>query len=362
LKFKPTGDMLNTETLKAGFLLSGEHETLPFGELKALFEIFNINSENLKLIKNYAIFESELNVEAIQNIVKRGGYVNEGHLILFECPFDENNLESSLKTLYALSELSNYPLKETESFAVRVHKLDREKVAKSMEIEKKLGSIIKAKTCAAVNLKNPEKTVKIVISDNTAHVSVVIEKRDVEYFQNNRPHLRAYFHPGCIMPKLARCMVNLSRVTEEGIVLDPFCGTGGFLIEAGLIGCKLIGSDIDEQMVNGAILNLKTYDLDKNVISIKRENAKHVSDYLSELKIEKIDAIITDPPYGISTSKKGDMIEIFEEIVKVLKDGDYLVFAAPNKMELDLELTEFYEMRVHKSLTRYIHVYKKQVK
>ena len=70
--------MLNTETLKAGFLLSGEHETLPFGELKALFEIFNINSENLKLIKNYAIFESELNVEAIQNIVKRGGYVNEG--------------------------------------------------------------------------------------------------------------------------------------------------------------------------------------------------------------------------------------------------------------------------------------------
>ncbi|WP_048059163.1 DNA methyltransferase [Methanococcus vannielii] len=350
---------MNLKNEYAGFLLSGEHEHLPFSELNALLEIFNIKAENLKIFKNYAVFNGIISKENIQNIVKRGGYINEGHLILFECPFDEFNLEKSIEELYRISEITDFPISKNETFAVRVHKLDREKVAKSMEIERKMGSIIKSKTFSSVNLKNPEKTIKIVISDNLAYVSVVLEKRDVEYFQNNRPHLRAYFHPGCIMPKLARCMVNLSRINENDILLDPFCGTGGFLIEAGLIGCNVIGSDIDEQMVNGAILNLNTYDLSKKTISIKKWNAKNILDYLKSLNIEKIDAVVTDPPYGISTSKKGDILEIFEGIVEILKKGDYLVFAAPNKMKLNLELTEFYEMRVHKSLTRYIHVYKK---
>ncbi len=42
-------------------------------------------------------------------------------------------------------------------------------------------------------------------------------------------------------PKLARCMVNLTGVKENDLVLDPFCGTGGILIEAGIMGARVIG-------------------------------------------------------------------------------------------------------------------------
>lgn len=358
MKFKPTGDMLNLKNTKAGFLLSAEHEKLPIAELNALIDIFSLGG-NLNCFKNYVILESSISEEIIKKMVKRGGYTNEGHVIFSESPIINQNVDETLDNFFKSSETLDFPVERDETFAVRVLKLEKESPFNSMEIERKLGGIIKKKTSAQVSLKNPSKTVKVVISNDTMYTGIVIEKRDVEYFQNNRPHLRAYFHPGCIMPKLARCLVNLSRVKEGEIVLDPFCGTGGFLIEAGFLGCKLIGSDIDEQMVNGALLNLNTYDLSKQVISIKHSDAKNVSKYLEDLKIEKIDGIVTDPPYGISTSKKGDMLEIFEKIVDVLKDNDYLVFAAPNRMELDLNLVEFYEMRVHKSLTRYIHVYRK---
>jgi len=358
LKFKPTGDTLNLRNTKAGFLLSAEHEKLPLAELNALIDIFNLEG-NLNCFKNYLILDSSISKDIIKKMVSRGGYTNEGHLLFSETPIINQNVDETLNNFFKTSESLDFPIEKSETFAVRVLKLEKESPFNSMEIERKLGGIIKKKTSAEVNLKNPVKTFRVVISDNTIYTGLVLEKRDIEYFQNNRPHLRAYFHPGCIMPKLARCLVNLSRVKEREIVLDPFCGTGGFLIEAGFLGCKLIGSDIDEQMVKGAILNLKTYDLSKQVISIKQNDAKNVSKYLEELGIEKIDGIVTDPPYGISTLKKGDMLEIFKKIVDVLKNNDYLVFAAPNKMELDLKLVEFYEMRVHKSLTRYIHVYKK---
>ncbi|ABO35823.1 putative RNA methylase [Methanococcus maripaludis C5] len=349
---------MNLRNTKAGFLLSAEHEKLPLAELNALIDIFNLEG-NLNCFKNYLILDSSISKDIIKKMVSRGGYTNEGHLLFSETPIINQNVDETLNNFFKTSESLDFPIEKSETFAVRVLKLEKESPFNSMEIERKLGGIIKKKTSAEVNLKNPVKTFRVVISDNTIYTGLVLEKRDIEYFQNNRPHLRAYFHPGCIMPKLARCLVNLSRVKEREIVLDPFCGTGGFLIEAGFLGCKLIGSDIDEQMVKGAILNLKTYDLSKQVISIKQNDAKNVSKYLEELGIEKIDGIVTDPPYGISTLKKGDMLEIFKKIVDVLKNNDYLVFAAPNKMELDLKLVEFYEMRVHKSLTRYIHVYKK---
>ncbi len=58
-------------------------------------------------------------------------------------------------------------------------------------------------------------------------------------------------------PKLARCMVNLTGMIAGDIVLDPFCGTGGILIEAGVMGARVVGADIDERMVEGTIKNLE---------------------------------------------------------------------------------------------------------
>ncbi|MBP2172830.1 THUMP domain-containing protein [Methanococcus voltae] len=398
--FKNKIGNLNNFNYKTAFLLSGEHIELPFAELKALLELYTqdnskkiTNSEGLNIQKyiednlfcnfsdnavhnkenpnksNYVIYDENLSCETLVKIINRAGYVNEAHKILYESEYCEDNDINDLNVLNADNVINNiYELLEnmeipqiSGSFAVRVQKLYKSSTLKTMPIERHIGSIISQKMQGnlKVNLKNPDWIVKVMILKDRIYLSLVVSKRDVEYFEHNRPHMRAYFHPGCILPKLARCIVNLSRVNENDVLYDPFCGTGGFLIEAGLLGCKLIGSDIDYQMVNGTKLNLETYDLNDKVICIKQLDANEAKSYINSLEISKVDSMVTDPPYGISTSKKGDMSEIFDKLCLLLKKGGYMSFAAPCIMDLNLELVELYSIKVHKSLTRYIHVYKK---
>lgn len=59
---------------------------------------------------------------------------------------------------------------------------------------------------------------------------------------------------GMLPPKLAQIIINMAG---EGIVLDPFCGSGVILQEALLMGREAIGSDIDERMVKSSEKNLQ---------------------------------------------------------------------------------------------------------
>jgi tRNA (guanine10-N2)-dimethyltransferase len=166
-------------------------------------------------------------------------------------------------------------------------------------------------------------------------------------------------------PKLARCMVNLSRVNEGDLLLDPFCGTGGILIEAGLIGCKVVGSDIYWKMKNGTSINLDYY-------GIKDYRTFNLD--VRELKMyEKVASVVTDPPYGISTSTgdiEGDDIfkEFFKSIYDNMRDDAYLCMASPHYVDLKpmadevgFEIVEQYGIKMHRSLTRIISVIRKKL-
>lgn len=60
---------------------------------------------------------------------------------------------------------------------------------------------------------------------------------------------------GMTPPKLAKMLINLGKVTDE--MLDPFCGSGTFLMEATLLGINNIyGSDISEKAVEDSKNNL----------------------------------------------------------------------------------------------------------
>jgi tRNA (guanine10-N2)-dimethyltransferase len=175
-----------------------------------------------------------------------------------------------------------------------------------------------------------------------------------------KPHKRPFFHPGCMSPKLARCMVNLARVKEGDMVLDPFCGTGGILIEAGLIGCKVVGCDIDWKMKKGTATNL-------DYVGIT-DYKTHVVDVRELEMYEEVDAVVTDPPYGISTTTCGEgasgiFSEFLQSIEHSMKKDALLVMASPHTLDIDsllndvgFILLERYEIKMHRSLTRIISV------
>ncbi|HEX7628623.1 MAG TPA: methyltransferase domain-containing protein, partial [Candidatus Methanoperedens sp.] len=145
--------------------------------------------------------------------------------------------------------------------------------------------------------------------------------------------------------------------------LDPFCGTGGILVEAGFIGIKVIGGDMQRKILLGAKMNLDHYNAD---YSLMYEDACRLA-----LRDESVDAVVTDPPYGRSAAIKGESLEYMlaismKEIHRVLKNGKRLIIVSERPIETLVKDAGFkviatHLQRVHKSLTRRILVLEKSV-
>ncbi len=234
-----------------------------------------------------------------------------------------------------------------------------------MATERKIGSLILSNTDGiSVNLSNPKSFIRVISNENDLYLCYGKYQLNKKYFEEMKPHKRPFFHPGCMSPKLARCMVNLSRIREGDLVLDPFCGTGGILMEAGIIGARLVGCDIDWRMKKGTATNL-------DYIGIT-DYKTHVVDIRELEMYELADAVVTDPPYGISTTTSGEGTSgIFKSflisIKHNMKDDALLVMASPDSIDIDSILDEVgfvlherYAIRMHRSLTRIISVIAKK--
>lgn len=89
---------------------------------------------------------------------------------------------------------------------------------------------------------------------------------------------------GMLPPKLARTMLHLARAQEGETVLDPFCGVGTVLQEGVLLGCKMIGTDIDDR----AILNSK-----KNLEWLLKETGMGADYHVEPYDVRQLDKKLT---------------------------------------------------------------------
>lgn len=80
------------------------------------------------------------------------------------------------------------------------------------------------------------------------------------YTLRDRGRPRRDTRNGMLPPKLAQTMINLARgacqLTRPTNLLDPFCGTGVILQEAGLMGLTTYGSDNNPRMIDNTQTNL----------------------------------------------------------------------------------------------------------
>ncbi len=186
----------------------------------------------------------------------------------------------------------------------------------------------------------------------------MVHVTNTKQFLERRPDLKPFFRPGAIVPRFARSLVNITGV-ENGIILDPMCGTGTMIIEAGLMGLGFVGVEAFEKIARGCSINLKYYNLPVNIVV---GDAKKLP-----LSDESVDGIVTDYPYLQSSMSLGDLRELYEmsfpEFYRVLK-GERIVFLT------NIDVEEFFEdyfvleakfyQKVHKSLTRRIYVCRKK--
>jgi len=339
------------------FLLSGEHETLPTSELEAVLNAEGHAFKTLEKLDQVLRLEADLN--CIEAITHKAAFTRFCGLELFSCEAEASMIFEAVRAT-SLGEV----LKDGESFAVRVrHVKNHSSRINGMTLERKLGEHILNKTPRTrVNLKAPDKTFVGVLTDEKFVFGLRVAEISPKPFVERRPKKKPFFHPSAMPAKLARCMVNLGMPKSGELVLDPFCGTGSMLIEAGLVGCRALGSDIQRRMVRGSLRNL-TY------FNIKPEGVI-VAD-ARKLPITKVGCVVTDPPYGMSaTTFKRTTRQIVEEILVSVHDmlgkKRRVCIATPKTLNVRLIGTalgyrhlESHFIYVHRSLTREIAVFEK---
>ncbi|RLF19719.1 MAG: TIGR01177 family methyltransferase [Thermoprotei archaeon] len=333
-------------------LLSGEHPTIPAAEIRAILEAENIGYSIVKEYVQMLTITVEDVDRTIHEICRRSAMAKECGVLLFEVEADIDSIIGKLKEI-------DWSFLREKTFAVRIKRIGVPRgIMDTTELERLLGAkILSFEGKSKVRLEEPNFLFRGFIINGKFLFGIRLGVVDRGAFDKRRPKRRPFFHPSAMEPRLSRAFVNLARTRRGEIFLDPYCGTGGFLIEAALIGAKVVGGDIKEEMVRGSILNLRYFGI-KEFDVILHDARK--------LPFININAIATDPPYGRSaTTMRIALPRLIEEFLFSASDsivkGGYICIASPYGINVEdyakdagLELIEEHSMRVHRSLIRRI--------
>lgn len=341
------------------FELSGEHEELPAAEVLACLKIEGLDFRLHTRFDQCLVVDIAGKEEEVERILK--GRITERlsmtHHILKIVGITENTPDAVIKLADSF-EASEY-IREGQSFVVRARRIKHYVYLPGELFEQKVGGCIYRKGFRA-NLKNADVEFRLILSEK-AVLGILLSSIDRSAYEARNPQNKPFFYPGVLMPRIARALVNLSGIKEGEVFLDPFCGTAGILVEAGLVGAKVIGIDAQEKIVMGASMNLEAFGLD---YVLMEGDACRVP-----FKEATIDAIVTDPPYGRSAAILAESLEelyscALQEIRRVLKPGGIAVVVSDKDVleygkRAGLKVLEIYVQRVHRSLTRKITIFQK---
>ena len=343
---------------KLFFLLSGENETLPTAEVKAILEAEGYAFANALEFDQVLRLEAEL--ACVKAVQVRAAFTRVCAQELFVSDANETEIAKA-----AGNTDFKAVLKPGESFLVRVNRIKNyaDDALNTMMLEGKLGKIILEGTEGTkVNLKNPDKILIGIITSDKLILGLKLTEIQTKTFSERRPRKKPFFHPSAMPSKLARCMVNLAHAKAEALVLDPFCGTGSSLIEATWIGCRALGVDAQKRMVLGARRNLRHFNISAEGLILADARM---------LPFTRVDAVVTDPPYGRSASTlKSTTKQLVQEVLasslRLLGVGQRICIASPKTLnisrlgaELGYRHVESHFAYVHRSLTREIAVFEK---
>jgi tRNA (guanine10-N2)-dimethyltransferase len=343
---------------KLFFLLSGENESLPAAEVKAILEAEGYPYSDASGFDQILRLESAL--ESVKVVQIRSAYtrVCAQELLVANATYKEIAQAAAKVDFKSV-------IQSGESFVVRINRIKNYADAEinTMTLEIKLGAQILNQTPdAKVNLKNPDKIIIGIITNDKLILGLKLTDITSKTFSERRPRKKPFFHPSAMPSKMARCMINLAQAKAESVLLDPFCGTGTSLIEATFIGCRAVGIDAQRRMIKGTKKNLEFFNIAAE--GLLMADSRNIPLY-------KVDAIVTDPPYGRSSSTlksttKQLVIEVLAASRELLGVGQRICIASPKTLnisqlgkELGYRHVESHFAYIHATLTREIAVFEK---
>uniref|UniRef100_A0A8D8Q1J1 tRNA (guanine(10)-N(2))-methyltransferase TRMT11 n=1 Tax=Cacopsylla melanoneura TaxID=428564 RepID=A0A8D8Q1J1_9HEMI len=309
------------------FWFANEHVDFRVGELKAILSLLDVDIPLPdSIIEPFLILELPSESIAL-DIAKRS--------VTLKCILELWAEATNVQTLHSI--LKSYPQHVIKSYFApdKSFKIKVEMFCNSQTEQEKLEKIESFHYLpieGRVKLKNPDMSLQYIeyfgLDPNTIPEEpfrvffgrkLADGRRDIITQLSLKS--RKFIGNTSMDAQLSLIMANQGRVMPGDLVFDPFVGSGSLLISAAYFGAYVFGCDIDFMMLHG-----KTRPTRKQVRHIPRQNESVCvnfeqyglrSRYIDVLVADSsvpfwrsgllLDAIITDPPYGIreATEKVG---------------------------------------------------------
>lgn len=167
---------------------------------------------------------------------------------------------------------------------------------------------------------------------------------------------RKYTAPAPVTETLAAAILLLSPWKSDRILVDPFCGSGTFPIEAAMIGMNIapgmnrefiseqwfnlipqkewyeVGEEATDLVQKDTELNIQGYDIDGEVLKMARANAALAGvdeqihfqqrDIINFSSPKKYGFVISNPPYGERLSTKNEMEMLYRTIGNIINENE----------------------------------------
>ena len=329
--------------------ISGENIDLAKAEISALSRLLHIKTA-VTWDGRMALIESH--TDPVSFFLDRAALVKEAGIVLSEVATHDDLCEGLSDDLLISA------IGKEETFSVRtISEREEFPVEQRLELETAVGARIKQVVGARVDLENPQIRILVFFTQNSVRICKSITSTLRPMLRAREPGRKAFFHPSMMNATLSRVMCNLARVVPNEVVLDPFCGGGGILSEASLIGARTVGIDLNWELLTGSEANLSLISSDYSIIQGD----------IRSLPIDWCDCIVTDPPYGRTSSTRGaqsiGLVEsLFRRADSVLRRHDESIcICGSSEMNLkDLAdsmgfvIGQVLQIRVHSGLVREI--------
>jgi len=258
------------------------------------------------------------------------------------------------------------------SIAVRATDIHSATGVDTLEVERELGGILVDRGFS-VDLEEPDHVLRVAFSagelagsNDAVAVCALgwLEAESVRDFGSRAPTDKPFFQPGSMDPLLARAVANIAGAGPGRTMLDPMCGTGGLLLEAGILGADVVGTDAQWKMTRGARQNLE-YFLDTDEPTALGHRGEWHIGWADATRLPladgSVDGVIFDAPYGrqskierhgLEELVSGALVEAARVTNRAVVVADRPWTAAIRKAGWELEAS--FERHVHRSLTRYV--------
>jgi len=313
------------------FFILGSHPELSKSEIQSKLKQLKILSEIIAESDKFLILKTDKEFEPNLLIKQLAGTIKIGKIV------------SELKQINAAELINFIPAKEKMIFGISPYglNLNIDKLGLAMK------KILKQNGHKARFVTSKESTLSSVIvqkellgkgielallqTNETTFIGETLCVQPFELFSRldyGRPNRD--LESGMLPLKLAQMMINLSGMNLNGIILDPFCGSGTILQQAVFLGYKNVtGTDASKKALDDSKQNLawfkNEFGLNTNV-SLHEINVEKISDVV---KHNSIDAIITEPWLG--PPLKGS--ERPAEMQNIIKQLETRYFAALTSIE-----------------------------